>query len=42
MKLEEIADVLGVPLSTVKSRLRRSLVQLRGILESSSGNEARV
>jgi len=36
MKIEEIAAVLGAPLSTVKSRLRRSLVQLRGLLESGS------
>jgi len=33
MKLEEIAQVLGAPLSTVKSRLRRSLDQLRDCLE---------
>jgi len=33
MKLEEIAEVLGAPLSTVKTRLRRSLAQLRSTLE---------
>jgi RNA polymerase sigma-70 factor (ECF subfamily) len=33
MKLEEIAQVLDAPLSTVKSRLRRSLDQLRDCLE---------
>ncbi|HTV58370.1 MAG TPA: sigma-70 family RNA polymerase sigma factor [Verrucomicrobiae bacterium] len=37
MKLEEIAQVLGAPLSTVKSRLRRSLEQLRLSLESRGG-----
>jgi RNA polymerase sigma-70 factor (ECF subfamily) len=34
MKLEEMAQVLGAPLSTVKSRLRRSLEQLRQCLET--------
>jgi RNA polymerase sigma-70 factor (ECF subfamily) len=33
MKLEEIAQVVGAPLSTVKTRLRRSLEQLRTRLE---------
>lgn len=37
MKIEEIAVVLGAPLSTVKSRLRRSLEQLRNILETEQG-----
>jgi RNA polymerase sigma-70 factor, ECF subfamily len=34
MKLEEIARVTGTPLSTIKSRLRRSLEQLRHSLET--------
>ena len=34
MKLEQIAEVAGVPLSTVKSRLRRALDSLRAALES--------
>ena len=34
MKLEEIAEVLGTPLSTVKTRLRRSLEQMRQRLEA--------
>jgi RNA polymerase sigma-70 factor (ECF subfamily) len=33
MKLEEIAEVVRVPLSTVKSRLRRALESLRARLE---------
>ena len=39
MKLEEIAFVLGAPLSTVKSRLRRSLEQLREAFEKGHGSE---
>jgi RNA polymerase sigma-70 factor, ECF subfamily len=34
MKIEEIAQVLGAPLSTVKSRLRRSLEQMRQSLDN--------
>jgi RNA polymerase sigma-70 factor, ECF subfamily len=34
MKIEEIAKVVGAPLSTVKTRLRRSLEQLRRGLEA--------
>jgi RNA polymerase sigma-70 factor (ECF subfamily) len=34
MKLEEIAEVLDAPLSTVKSRLRRSLEQMRECLQA--------
>jgi len=33
MKLEEIAEVAGIPLSTVKSRLRRALEGLRAAME---------
>jgi len=36
MKLEEIATVLAVPLSTVKSRLHRGLKGLRRLLEKKS------
>ena len=41
MKLEEIALVLAAPLSTVKSRLRRSLEQLREMLEAGDAGEVR-
>jgi RNA polymerase sigma-70 factor, ECF subfamily len=41
MKLEEIAAVLAAPLSTVKSRLHRSLYQLRGMLEPGTLDEVR-
>jgi RNA polymerase sigma-70 factor (ECF subfamily) len=34
MKLEEIAEVAGVPLSTVKSRLRRALEGVRAAMEA--------
>jgi len=34
MKLEEIAEVAGIPLSTVKSRLRRALEGLRAAMEA--------
>ena len=34
MRLEQIAKVAAVPLSTVKSRLRRALESLRAMLES--------
>lgn len=34
MKLEEIAEVLNAPLSTIKSRLRRGLEGVREILEA--------
>jgi RNA polymerase sigma-70 factor (ECF subfamily) len=33
MKLEEIAEVLEIPVSTVKTRLHRALIALRGKLE---------
>jgi RNA polymerase sigma-70 factor (ECF subfamily) len=34
MKLEEIAEVAGIPLSTVKSRLRRALDGLRAAMDA--------
>lgn len=34
MKLEEIAQVLEIPLSTVKTRLRRSLERMRHMIET--------
>jgi DNA-directed RNA polymerase specialized sigma24 family protein len=36
MKLEEIAEVAGIPLSTVKSRLRRALDGLRAAMDARS------
>jgi RNA polymerase sigma-70 factor (ECF subfamily) len=39
MKIEEIAQVLDIPLSTVKSRLRRSLEQMRHSLETRYAGE---
>ena len=40
MKLEEIAEILGTPLSTVKTRLRRALDRLRENLESKFPGES--
>ena len=37
MKLEEMAEVIHAPLSTVKSRLRRALEGLRWKLETELG-----
>jgi len=42
MKLEEIAEVLDIPLSTAKSRLKRALDGLRLKLESGSGEGIRL
>lgn len=39
MKLEEIAEVLDAPLSTIKSRLRRGLENLRHSLEARNPGE---
>src|SRR3984885_6788430 len=40
MKIEEIAEVLSAPLSTVKTRLRRALERLRVILEANYPGES--
>lgn len=42
MKLEEIAAVLDVPLSTAKTRLRRGLEQLRQVMEAQGTEERRL
>jgi RNA polymerase sigma-70 factor, ECF subfamily len=39
MKLEEIAEVLDMPLSTVKTQLRRSLLRMRQTIETRYPNE---
>ena len=39
MKLEEIAEILGENISTVKSRLYRSLKKLRMTIEEGEQNE---
>lgn len=39
MKVEEIAEVLSVPLSTAKTRLRRGLEQMRRVLEAQGAGE---
>jgi RNA polymerase sigma-70 factor (ECF subfamily) len=41
MEPQEIAETLGLPLATVKSRLRRSLVLLRGKAQRLMGEPAR-
>jgi RNA polymerase sigma-70 factor (ECF subfamily) len=41
MEPQEIAETMGVPLATVKSRLRRSLVLLRGKAQRLMGEPAR-
>lgn len=41
MKIEEIALVLSTPVATVKSRLYRSLTQLRQILETGPAGQVR-
>ena len=42
MKLEQIAEVAGIPLSTVKSRLHRALENLRAAVEAKFSGERTV
>ncbi len=40
MKYEEIAEVLGVPIGTIRSRLHRARLDLRNLLDPHNGNES--
>lgn len=39
MKYEQIAEVLGVPIGTIRSRLHRARLELREVLSPGSGSE---